>query len=135
MNIHKSRVILADKHTHMMGGVYRLLENETQTVLMVADPISLYHALESHQPDVMVVDHSFLSLREPNLAWNLKKDFPQMKIIILSLHEEKSVIDDVMATGVEGYVLKRRAVIDLIPALKEVLDGRKYISTDMNGVT
>ncbi|MGD9971707.1 MAG: response regulator [Desulfatirhabdiaceae bacterium] len=132
MNIHQSRVILAEKYAHMMGGVYRLLENEAKTVLMVSDMMSLYHALENHHPDVMVVDHALSDSRDTNIAWALKKDFPEIKIIILSLHDEKSVIDDVMASGVEGYVLKRRAVIDLIPALHEVLDGRKYISPDMN---
>jgi DNA-binding NarL/FixJ family response regulator len=53
----------------------------------------------------------------------------------MSLHDEKPVIDDVMAAGVEGFVLKRRAVIDLIPAIHEVLQGRKYISPGMNGVS
>jgi len=42
------------------------------------------------------------------------------------------VVDDVMASGVEGFVLKRRAVIDLIPAIREVLRGKKYISPDVN---
>jgi DNA-binding NarL/FixJ family response regulator len=40
-----------------------------------------------------------------------------------------------MAAGVEGFVLKRRAVVDLIPAIHEVLEGRKYISPDMNGAS
>jgi DNA-binding NarL/FixJ family response regulator len=40
-----------------------------------------------------------------------------------------------MAAGVEGFVLKRRAVIDLIPAIHEVIEGRKYISPDMDGVS
>ncbi len=54
------------------------------------------------------------------------------KVIILSVHDEKSVLDDVMAAGVEGFVLKRRAVIDLIPAIREVLQGHKYISPDVD---
>jgi DNA-binding NarL/FixJ family response regulator len=131
----QSRVILADKHQNMLGGIRRLLENETKTVLMVADSESLYHALENHTLDVVVVDQSFPVSGGTNIAWALKKDFPKMKIIILSFNEEKSVIDDVMAAGVEGFVLKQRAVIDLIPALREVLQGRKYISPHMNGVS
>ena len=131
----QSRVILADKHLNMLGGICRLLEDEAQTVLMVADSESLYHALENHTPDVVVADLTLSVSKETNIAWALKKDFPKIKVIILSLHDEKSIIDDVMAAGVEGFVLKRRAVIDLIPALREVLDGRKYISPDMNGAS
>jgi len=128
-------IILADKHSNMLGGICRLLENEAKTVLMVADERSLYDALENFHPDVVVVDQSLPGPMGVNIAWALKNDFPKIKIIILSLHDEKSVIDDVMAAGVEGFVLKRRTAIDLIPAIHEVLQGRKYISPDMNGVS
>ena len=131
----QSRVILADKHPNMLGGICRLLENQAKTVLMVADRESLYHALENHTPDVVVADLTFSVSMETNIAWALKRDFPEIKIIILSLHDEKSIIDDMLAAGVEGFVLKRRAVIDLIPALREVLEGRKYISPDINGMS
>lgn len=128
-------VILADQHSNMLGGIRRLLEEEAETVLMVADEISLNHVLENFNPDVVVADLSLPTSTETNIAWVFKKNFPLIKIIILSLHDEKSIIDDVMAAGVEGFVLKQRAVIDLIPAIREVLQGRKYISPDMNGVS
>jgi DNA-binding NarL/FixJ family response regulator len=127
----RNRVLLADKHSSMLGGISRLLENEVNTVLMVADERSLYDALGSFNPDVTVVDLSLPSSGETNIAWALKKDFPEMKIIILSLHDEQTVINDVMAAGVDGFVLKGRAVIDLIPAIHEVLQGRKYISPNI----
>ena len=131
----QSRVILADKHSNMLGGIRHLLEDEVKTVLMVADETSLYHALENFNPDVVVADLSLPISTETNIAWALKRRFPKIKVIILSIHDEKSVIDDTMAAGVEGFVLKRRAVIDLIPAIREVLQGHKYISPDVNGAS
>lgn len=131
----QGRVILADKHPDMLGGICRLLEDEAETVLMVADEISLNHVLENFNPDVVVADLSLPTSAKTNIAWVFKKNFPLIKIIILSLHDEKSVIDDVMAAGAEGFVLKQRAVIDLIPAIREVLRGGKYISPDMKGVS
>jgi len=131
----QGRVILADKHPNMLGGIRRLLEDEAETVLMVADEISLNHVLENFIPDVVVADLSLPTSAKTNIAWVFKKNFPLIKIIILSLHDEKSVIDDVMAAGAEGFVLKQRAVIDLIPAIREVLQGRKYISPDMSEVS
>jgi DNA-binding NarL/FixJ family response regulator len=130
----QGRIILADKHSNMLAGIRRLLEDEVETVLMVADEISLNHVLENFNPDVVVADLSLPTSAKTNIAWVFKKNFPLIKIIILSLHDEKSVIDDVMAAGAEGFVLKQRAVIDLIPAIREVLQGRKYISPYMNGV-
>jgi len=131
----QGRIILADKHPNMLGGVRRLLEDVVETVLMVADEISLNHALENFNPDVVVADLSLPTSTDTNIARALKKNFPQIKVIILSVHDEKSVMDEVMATGVEGFVLKHRAVIDLIPAIRGVMQGCKYISPDGSGVS
>jgi two-component system response regulator DegU len=127
----QGRIILADKHSNMLAGIRRLLEDEAEAVLMVADEISLNQVLENFNPDVVVADLSLPSSTETNIAWALKKNFPKIKVIVLSVHDEKSVLDDVMAAGVEGFVLKPRAVIDLIPAIREVLQGCKYISPDI----
>jgi two-component system response regulator DegU len=131
----QGRIILADKHPNMLGGIRRLLEDEVETVLMVADEISLNHALENFNPDVVVADLSLPISTKTNIAWVLKKNFPKIKVIILSVHDEKTVLDDVMAAGVEGFVLKHRAVIDLIPAIRGVLQGRNYTSPDVNGAS
>jgi len=131
----QGRIILADKHSNMLGGIRRLLEDEVKTVLMVADEASLWHALENFNPDVVVADLSLPISTETNIAWVVKKNFPKIKVIILSIHDEKSVVDDAMAAGVEGFVLKRRAVIDLIPAIREVVQGRKYISPELSGTS
>jgi DNA-binding NarL/FixJ family response regulator len=128
----QGRVILADTHPNVLGGIRRLLEAEVETVLMVTDEISLKHALEHINPDVLVADLSLPVSTKTNIARELKKNYPQIKIIILSIHDDSSVFEEVMASGIEGFVLKRRAAIDLIPAIREVLRGNKYISPDAN---
>ena len=128
----QGRVVLADKNTNVLGGIRRLLEAEVEAVLMVTDEISLRHALEHFNPDVVVADLSLPVSTSSNIARELKNRFPLIKVIILSMHDERSVFDEVMASGIEGFVLKRRAVMDLIPAIREVLRGHKYISPDLN---
>jgi DNA-binding NarL/FixJ family response regulator len=112
----------------VLGGIHRLLEAEVETVLMVSDEISLMHALEKHQPDVVVADLSLPVSTESNIAQELKNKFPKIKVIILSNYDDRSVVEDVMASGIEGFILKQRAVIDLIPAIRDVRRGLKYIS-------
>jgi len=128
----QGRVILADKHSNTLGAICRLLEAEAETVLMVADEASLWDALENFHPDLVVADLSLL-LSKGTVARELKNKYPSIKVIILSLYDEKSILDEVLAAGVEGFVLKRRAVIDLIPAIREILEGRTYISKDIQG--
>ena len=125
-------VIHADTHPNMLGGIRRLHEAEVETVLMVTDVISLRHALEHVNPDVLVADLSLPVSTKTNTARELKKNYPQIKIIILSIHDDSTVFEEVIASGIEGFVLKRRAAIDLIPAIREVLAGRKYISPGVN---
>ncbi len=126
------RIILVDKNPTALGGICRLLESEVETVLMVADEISLLDTLKYYIPDVVLLDLSLPVSAKDNVAREIKASFPDLKVIILSLHDERSVVDDIMALGVEGFVLKRRAVIDLVPAIREVLLGRRYISPDVN---
>ena len=128
MTMRHGRIVLADKHSNMLAGIRRLLEDEAETVLMVADENSLNEVLQHFNPDVVVADLSLPISTKTNIAWVLKEKFPNVKVIILSLHDEKAVMDDVMAAGVEGFVLKHRAVVDLIPAIRGVLQGGKYIS-------
>jgi DNA-binding NarL/FixJ family response regulator len=129
----QGRIILADKHSNTLGAIRYLLETEAETVLMVADEASLWDALEKFKPDVVVADLSLPFSKGTNAARALKNKYPLIKVIILSLYDEKVVLDDVMATGVEGFVLKSRAGIDLIPAMREILQGHKYISQDVQG--
>jgi DNA-binding NarL/FixJ family response regulator len=69
----QGRVILADSHSNMLGGIRRLLEDEVETVLMVADESSLYHALGNFNPDVVVADLSLPISTKRNIAWCSKK--------------------------------------------------------------
>ncbi len=127
-----ARVILVDKNPTGLGGIRRLLENEVETILMVADEVSLLDTLKYYIPDVVLLDLSSPFSEKANVVRGIKDNHPGIKVIILSLHDERSVVDDLMASGAEGFVLKRRAVIDLVPAIRDVLLGQKYVSPDVN---
>jgi len=124
-----SRVIVADSHATMLAGIRRLLESEVRAVLMVSDEASLMAALEQFNPDLVVADLSLPTRGEANVARLLKKRYPGTRVIILSVHDEPTAVEEAMAAGVEGFVLKQRAAIDLLPAISEVCQGRKYVST------
>lgn len=127
------RVVLADQHPAMLEGIRRMLETEAESVLMVADEASLLQAVESVLPDLVIADLSFPVSGGTNVARLLKEQHPGIKIIILSVHEEPAAADEVAAAGAEGFVLKRRAVVDLIPAIRAVCQGGRYISKNPTG--
>jgi DNA-binding NarL/FixJ family response regulator len=121
------RVLLADSHLGMLGGVHSLLDALFETVLMVADERSLIDAIASFKPDLVVVDLSLPREGETNIARQLLERHPGLRLIVLSVHDEPTVAGHMLSAGVAGFVLKRAAATDLIPAVKEVLEGGTYV--------
>ena len=116
-------VIIAVRHQNMLEGIRGLLEVMFESVVMVADKTSLFESVKKIKPDLVVADLSFPVSGEINIARQLKDTYPDLKIIILSVHDEKTVAKEIMASGVSGFVLKRAAATDLIPAVEKTLGG------------
>jgi len=124
----QGKVLLADNHQTMLEGVRNLLEDMFETVFMVADEASLMEAAEKLNPDLIVADLSLPVTKELNIVRRLKKAFPQIRLIILSIHDEQVAFGECIEAGARGVVLKRRAVDDLVPAVEMVLKGGTYVS-------
>lgn len=123
-------LLLADSHMNMLGGVRGLLEPYFETILMVTDEKSLLEAAEKVCPVLIVVDLSMPVSREINVARRLGKSFPGMKFIILSIHDEPVAVEECLEAGAAGFVLKRTAQSDLIPAVEAVMRGGQYVSSE-----
>jgi two-component system response regulator DegU len=124
----QGKVLLADNHQNMLEGVRNLLEDMFETVFMVADEASLMEAAEKLKPDLIVADLSLPVTKELNIVRRMKTAFPQIKLIILSIHDEQAAFGECIEAGARGIVLKRRAVDDLVPAVEMVLKGGIYVS-------
>ncbi|MBI5632811.1 MAG: response regulator transcription factor [Nitrospirae bacterium] len=124
----KAKVLLADSHQSMLGSVRNLLEGVFETVFMVADEASLIEAVQKLSPDLIVADLSLPVRSEINVARRLKKAFPEIKLIMLSIHDEGTAVGECLVAGASGFVLKRTAVSDLVPAIETVLRGEIYMS-------
>ena len=125
----QERVLLADIHQNMLAGVRAILESMFEKVFMVADEGSLLEAAEKIKPDLIIADLSLPVTMEINIARRLHKAFPEIKLIILSVHDESSAINECMEAGAKGFVLKRTAVNDLVPAIEAILQDGSYISS------
>ena len=122
------KVILADSHQNVLGSVRHLLEGIFETVFMVADEASLIEAAEKLNPDLIVTDLSLTVTHEINIARRLKKMFPEIKLIILSVNDEGSAVGECLVAGASGFVMKRTAVNDLVHAIATAMKGDIYMS-------
>ncbi len=123
-------VLLADRHSPMLEGVRSLLEDCFEVVVMVADEASLLQAVQRLQPACAIVDVSFpLSDRSAgNVVSLLHQRAPDLKVIALSVHDERAVAERVLELGALGLVVKGSAVTDLLPAIEAVMSGQTYVS-------
>ena len=115
-----SCVLLADRHHGLAEGVRGLLQPAFGTVVMVADAASLLDGAARLRPDVAVVDLSLS--REQGLGWlrALRERCPDMRVIVLSVHDEPAVRRAALDAGADAFVLKRAIATDLLPAVESV---------------
>jgi len=101
-----------------------LLETAFGTVVMVADEASLLEGAVRLRPEVAIVDLSLA--RDSGLGWlrELRQRCPDLRVIVLSVHDEQSVYRAAMAAGADAFVLKRAIATDLLPVV-DALAGAK----------
>ena len=118
-----SCVLLADRHHGLTEGVRGLLETAFKTVVMVADEASLLEGADRIRPDVAIVDISLA--QDSGLGWlrALRQRCPEVKVIVLSVHDEQCVRRAAMDAGADSFVLKRAIATDLLDAVEYVRGG------------
>jgi len=119
-----SCVLLADRHHGLTEGVRGLLETAFESVVMVADEASLLEGAARLRPEVAIVDLSLA--RDSGLGWlrELRQRCPDLKVIVLSVHDEQSVRSAAIEAGADAFVLKRAIATDLLPAVDAVRRGQ-----------
>jgi two-component system secretion response regulator SsrB len=121
-------VLLADRHHELTEGVRQLLETAFDAVVMVADTTSLFESALRLKPSIAVVD---LSLAPgEGLQWlaRLRSSYLEMKLILLSVHDQPSVCRSALEGGADAFVLKRALATDLLAAIDAVRAGQRYVS-------
>jgi two-component system secretion response regulator SsrB len=121
-------VLLAHPHHGLSEGVRTLLATTFDTVVMVADEGSLFESARRLQGDVAVVDLALARGDGLGLVRQLHARFPQMKLIIISVHDQPSVSQSVLEAGAHGFVARRAIATDLLAATDAVLAGQRYVS-------
>jgi len=99
----KTRVLLADRHKAMLEGIKYLLEPNYKIVGIVDDTKSLLEAADRLRPDIAIVDLSIPNFNDSNVARKLMTRNPELKLIILSVHDEALVVRETLAAGAHGF--------------------------------
>ncbi|HKS37449.1 MAG TPA: response regulator transcription factor [Verrucomicrobiae bacterium] len=124
------RVLLADDHTLVRAGIRSLAERipGVQVVGEAANGREALDLIRSQRPDLVVMDITMAGLNGLEAAARVSKEFPAVKIIILSMHANEEYVLQALRAGAAGYLLKDAATTELDIALQAVARGETYLS-------
>ncbi len=124
-----TKVIIADDHAIIREGLKSLLEKKGVEVIDIAKNGREAIALAvKYRPDVVMMDISMPDLNGVEATAAIRKEVPDTKIIALSMHSSKKIIDKMFASGASGYILKETAFDELYDAIQEVNKGNFYLT-------
>ncbi|MBZ0245402.1 MAG: response regulator transcription factor [Cyclobacteriaceae bacterium] len=129
----RMKVLLVDDHVILSDGVKSLLEKEDYEVVFQAD--SAERALEflkGNDADLLITDFNMPGMDGLSLIHLVKRVNQNIKIIVLSMHDEVHLVKEILKAGVNGYVLKKDTQNELLQAIREVQAGKVFLSNDIN---
>ena len=127
--MNRLRIFLADDHVMIRTGLKTLIDSEPD-MSVIGEASDGYTALKRAielKPDVAIVDISMPQLSGTQVTQQLKQTCPEVRVLALTVHEDKSYLRELLEAGASGYVLKRAAAEDLIRAIRLVSSGSIYL--------
>jgi len=128
------RVILADDHVLLRQGVKKILESvsDLMVVAEVGDGLELLKVMNTQEADMIILDISMPNLRGIEVAAEIRKVRPHMKILVLTMHKESEFLRQAISAGVDGYLLKESADTELFSAIAKIRQGKMYVSSSLS---
>lgn len=126
----KIKVFIVDDHYMVIEGIKSLLQNDDDIEFIghASTAISCLSYLDSHEPDVILLDINLPDMSGIELCIEIKKKMPAVRILGLSTFNQHSFIEKMLENGAMGYVLKNATRQEISLAVRNVYNGMKYLS-------
>ncbi len=133
MNIN---VIIADDHTIVRDGLRLILEasNSISVVAQASDGLEIIQKVRQYHPDVVLMDISMPNMNGIEATLRITKEFPSVRIVILSMQSSLEDIYRALQAGAIGYLLKESAGTEVVDAVKAAFSGKRFISRKVDDI-
>lgn len=127
------RVALADDHRMLLDALIAVLghEQDLQVVGTAADGPATLKLVQETLPDVLVLDISMPGINGVDVAKQLHKEHPRVRVLALSAYLDKRFVQEMLKAGAMGYVTKTAALTDLPRAIRAVAEGQNFLSAEI----
>jgi|WetSurMetagenome_2_1015567.scaffolds.fasta_scaffold141544_2 DNA-binding NarL/FixJ family response regulator len=128
------RIVLADDHTLVRAGIRALLEKvpSVEVVGEADDGREVLELVRSTSPDLVLMDIAMPGLNGLEATARLVEEFPEVRVIILSMHRSEEYVLRALRVGASGYLLKRSATTELTSAIQRVMRGDLHLSVQLS---
>lgn len=128
------RLMLVDDHRILLDGIKTLLASEPdmEVAAEAGDARMALQLLQHLQLDLLVTDFSLPDVQHTSFLNDIRARFPDLPVLVLSMHDEAEVIREVLACGVKGYVLKSNSREELVRAIRHLMLGEQYVSPEVS---
>src|SRR5437762_2390099 len=129
----KSRIFIVDDHTMFREGLRQLIERESSLTVCgdAPDAAEALRGLRTSKPDVVIVDISLAGASGIDLIKDIKIEFEDLPVLVVSMHEESLYAERALRAGAMGYVMKHEPAKTVKAAIQKVLGGDMYLSEKM----
>jgi len=128
-------VLLVDDHSLVRRGFRRILEDDGMKVIGEAsNGVEAIRMANELKPQVVVMDLSMPQLDGVQATKEIVKSLPDTQVLILSMHSDDNYVRNALDAGAKGYLLKSAIDVDLVGAIKEVSEGKRYIGSGLKYV-
>lgn len=126
----KIRILLAEDHRILREGIRSLLEDNDDMVVVgeAEDGRGAVALTAKLKPDVVLMDIAMPLLNGLEATRQIKRDYPDVRVLVLTMHDNEEYVRQVLAAGALGYVLKYAAASELISAIRTVYRGESVLS-------
>lgn len=127
------RIIIADDHRIVLDGLKSLFDDvkDMECIATADDGKRALDLCQNMNPDIVLMDIDMPVMNGIEATRQLKKDNPEIKVLTLTQHSEKGMIQRLMECGSDGYLLKNIDQEELVMAIRKVIDGQKYFSSEV----
>lgn len=123
------RILLADDHAVLRAGLRALLaaQDDLEVVGEASDGAEAIRLCQTLRPDVVVMDIGMPGVSGIDATARIKRDLPSVKVLILSMHDDRGYLRQVLRVGASGYVLKKAADTELLAAIRAAARGEVFL--------
>lgn len=122
-------VLIADDHAIVRTGLRTLIQSEPRLELIgeAAGGVEAIELVAETSPDILLLDLSMPDLDGIAVTKKLKPKYPELRILILTIHEDEALVREAIKAGASGYILKRAAESELVSAINVLMRGDMYV--------